>query len=380
MIKTLYSIVILFVILGSACKKAYQPNLNSPVTGYLVVEGFISSGGDTSTITLSRTTKLDDSAFIVYEHNAEVFIESSNNETFRLTEGSNGNYTSDVLQLNPNSKYRVRITTTDGREYLSDFSDVRYTPAIDSITWNIENEGVQIYVNAHDNQNTRKFYRWTYSETWEFHSRYLKTLYYVIDPVTQTAVDIVAGPPDTTIYKCWKTQNSTNIILGSSEKLTNDKIYLPIRYIEPQADELTILYYIHLKQYALSRDAYQYYQKLKKNTEQVGTLFDAMPSELGGNIHCVTNPDELVIGYIESTQEQEKDVFIHNADLPMIWISRMPCGEFEVQNKPPLDIAILPTRPATLGPFNSIVTFWATDAACVDCTLRGTNKKPSFWP
>ena len=380
MIKTLYLIVIFLAVLGSACKKAYQPNLNSPVTGYLVVEGFINSGGDISTITLSRTSKLDDSAFIVYEHNADVFIESSNNETFRLTEGSNGNYTSGMLQVHPNSKYRVRITTTDGKEYLSDFSDVRYTPALDSISWQLENDGVQIYANSHDDQNNTKFYRWTYSETWEFHSRYLKTLYYIIDPVSQQAIDVVRGPADTTIYKCWRTQNSTSIISGSSEKLSMDKIHLPVRFIEPQSDELTVLYYIQLRQYALSHEAYLFYQKLKKNTEQLGSIFDPMPSELGGNMHCINDPNQTVIGYVEVTQAQEKELFIRNSDLPVLWISQIPCGEFEVENKPPLDLAVVPTRVATVGPFNTIATFYASDAVCVDCTVRGTNKKPSFWP
>jgi hypothetical protein len=243
----------------------------------------------------------------------------------------------------------------------------------------MENNGVQIYVNTHDDQNNTKYYRWTYSETWEFHSRYLKTIYYIIDPVTHQAVGVVSGPADTTIYKCWKTQNSTNIIPGSTEKLSYDRIHLPIRFIEPQADELTVLYYIQLKQYALSQDAYLFYQKMKKNTEQLGSIFDPMPSELRGNIHCISDPNEIVIGYVESTQEQEKDLFIHNTDLPIIWISQLPCSEFEVQNKPPLDVSIIPTRAGqTAGP--NIITFYASDRSCVDCTQRGTNQKPAFWP
>lgn len=370
-----------FLMMTIGCKKLYDPHIASPATRYLVAEGFINSEAGVSTITLSRTTKLLDSVSVVYEHHAQVSIEGSNNESFPLTEGPNGSYTSDTLYLNPNSKYRVRIITQGGKEYISDFSSLKYTPPIDSISWQMENGGVRIYANTHDDLNTTKFYRWTYSETWEFHSRYLKTLFYVIDPITHQAIDIVGGGgADTTIYKCWKTQNSTNIILGSSEKLTADKIYLPIRYIEPQADELTVLYYIHLKQYAVSHDAYLFYQKLKKNTEQLGSIFDAMPSGLSGNIHCVNDPDEIVIGYVEPSQEREKEIFIHNTDLPITWISQLPCGEFEVENKPPLDTSLYPTRIGTFGPFNSVATFYVSDRICVDCTSRGTNKRPLFWP
>jgi hypothetical protein len=201
-----------------------------------------------------------------------------------------------------------------------------------------------------------------------------------MDPVTNQAVGVVAGVPNPSIYKCWRTQASTNVILGSSEKLTTDRIHLPVRYIEPQADELTVLYYIHLKQFALSENAYLFYQKLKKNTEQLGTIFDPMPSEISGNVHCVNDPNEIVIGYVEPSEEQEKELFIRNSDLPMIWLSQMPCGEFEVKNVPPLDTAVIPTRPGTYGLYNTLATFYASDRYCVNCTLRGTNKKPSFWP
>src|SRR5436190_4445810 len=377
--RTFYFIVLFFT--ASGCRKLYEPHVNSPASGYLIVEGYINTGVGPSTITLTRTTKLVDTVSIRYEHDARVSIESSTNESFPLMEVADGRYTSDVLHLNPTSKYRLRITTQNGKEYLSDFSPAKYTPPIDSITWQVEHEGVQIFVNTHDNQNNTKYYRWTYSETWEFHSRFLKTMDYITDPVTGQAVGITQlGSPDTTVYKCWRTQTSTNIILGSSEKSTTDRIYLPVRYIQPQADELTVLYYIHLRQIALSQDAYLFYQRLKKNTEELGTIFDPMPSELRGNIHCVNDQDELVIGFVEASEEQEKERFIRNSELPMIWLSQMPCGEFEVKNVPPLDTAVMPTRIGTYGMYNSIASFYVTDRYCINCTLRGTNKRPAFWP
>jgi hypothetical protein len=139
------------VIIVVSCKEVYHPNIVSPTTGYLVVEGFINNDGPT-TITLTRATKLVDSVSIAYEHNAQVNIESDHNERYPLTEGFNGIYTFPPLNLNPLSKYRLRINTQDNKEYVSDFVPVKHTPVIDSISWQRENGGVNIYVNTHDDQ------------------------------------------------------------------------------------------------------------------------------------------------------------------------------------------------------------------------------------
>jgi len=93
--------LIAILVLFFACKEAYNPPVVSPVTGYLVVEGFINSGNGASTIKLTRTTKLVDSAAIIYEHNAQVTIEDESNATYPLYERDSGNYVSDDLLLNP---------------------------------------------------------------------------------------------------------------------------------------------------------------------------------------------------------------------------------------------------------------------------------------
>lgn len=369
-----------FLVICASCKEAYNPPLNTPSTGYLVVEGFINSNGNTSTVTLTRTTKLVDSISIVYEHNAQVTIESDNNESFPLTEGFDGVYSSASLQLNPLSKYRVKIHTQNGKEYVSDFVSVKHTPVIDSISWQRENGGVNIYVNTHDDQNNTKYYRWTYSETWEFHSPYLSFLVYQIYPI----LEVVERPQASrdSLYYCWKTQNSSHIILGTSEKLNEDRIYLPIRYIEPDAEELSVMYYIKLTQYALSHDAYLFYQKLKKNTEQLGSIFDAQPSELSSNLHCTTDKQEPVIGFVEVSEIQTKDIFISNQEVTP-WGAPPACSKIVIYNDPDS----IKTYKDTYMPLDAvlkrglqIVKFDAAPPLCVDCTLRGTNKKPSFWP
>lgn len=375
------------LIISIGCKEVYNAPIVSPDTGYLVVEGFINSGQGPTSVTLTRTTKLYNAGNIIYEHNAQVTVEGESNESFPLYEFGNGVYQSQPLSLNNAEKYRIHIKTTDGKEYVSDFTPVKATPDIDSISWKRENGGVQLYINTHDPQNNTRYYQWKYEQTWEYHSTYFNSLKYTYDPSTQEITGVDYKYPDahvdTSIFKCWKTVNSTSITIASSEKLNQDLIYLPLVYIEPATETLSILYSINLRQYALSQQAYQFYQKIKKNTEQLGSVFDPQPSDLQGNIHCTTNPTEIVVGFVEVTQEKIQRIFISNSQVPD-WNYRPGCYIAEVDNnKDSIAIhatGLVPGTPSKVTPFGTVAVFYASEERCIDCTKRGTNVKPDFWP
>ncbi len=375
-----------FLMLLSGCKERYTPPVTSPVTGYLVVEGFINKGPEPTTIKLTRTTKLIDTANIIYEHGAQVTVEGDNGESYPLPESGTGVYTAAPAVLNDAIQYRLHIVTANGNEYLSDYSAVKRTPPIDSISRARESGGVQIYINTHDPQNNTKYYQWEYAETWEIHSAFHSSLVYTVDPLTNQINGLDYRLPDsqqddTTIYKCWKSGYSTSIIIGSSEKLTTDRIHLPLTYIGKDAEQLSVLYRIIVKQHAVSSGNYGFLQRIKKNTEQLGGIFDAQPSELKGNIHCVNNPAEPVIGYIDVSQLQEQQLFISNADLPD-WNYTQPCGEIKIVNNPD-SIRAFGTGlfPTSIAEYQfRIISFFASEPSCVDCTLRGTNVRPDFWP
>jgi len=156
----------------TSCVKKYDAGVNVPAKGYLVVEGYINSDGGPTTIYLSRTLALSDNAKIVRERKAQVSIQSENNASYPLTEASAGIYTSAPVSLNSTTRYRIHIKTSTGQEYNSDFSQVRSTPAIDSVFWKQDdNNGVQFFVNTHDPQNNTRYYLWKWNETWEYHSK-----------------------------------------------------------------------------------------------------------------------------------------------------------------------------------------------------------------
>jgi hypothetical protein len=376
----------MIVLLVARCKQEYDPKIEAKSTGFLVVEGFLNSGHGPTTIRLSRSSDLNDTT-LKPESGAQLNVQGEDGSSFPLFGNGNGEYSIAQLALDNNVKYRLQIRTPDGKEYVSDYTPVKYTPPIDSITWQRENDGVRLYANANDPQNNTKYYQWKYEETWEFHSKYYNQLEYIIDPVTANPVGVAYKYPDqhtdTTIYKCWNTLASSTIILGSTEKLTSDVVFLPVQYIEPHSEKLSVLYSINLRQYAISHDEYLFLQKMKKNTEQLGTIFDPQPSQISGNLRCLTDSNETVIGYVEVTQEQVKRIFISNSQVPD-WNYSVDCFFFEINNNKDsiakYGIGLMPTLVAKTDPFRGIISFYASTPQCVDCTLRGVHQKPDFWP
>ncbi|HLK28454.1 MAG TPA: DUF4249 domain-containing protein [Puia sp.] len=376
------------IMLVSDCKQVYNAPVKSPSTGYLVVEGFISVGSTPTSITLTRTTKLVDSVDIIYENNATVTIEDSINNSYSFHSNGNGVYVADQTNLSNNQKYRLHILTSDGKEYASDFVQAKSTPPIDSVYWTRESGGVQIYVSTHDPQNNSRYYLWNYDETWEFHSPFQSSLMYIKDAtnnITALAYRNANQTYDTTIYKCWRYASSTNILIASSEKLSSDLIdRQPVLFIPATAQEISVLFSINVKQHVVSKDAYQFYQLMKNNTEELGTIFDAQPSHPSGNIHCISNPSEIVIGYVDVTSEESSRLFISRNDVGD-WFYDSGCIftiiKNDVDSMNAVGKATIPIIPTEVNrATEAIIHFSAASPVCVDCTLTGTNMKPSFWP
>lgn len=363
------------------CKDKYDAPVNTPVTGYLVVEGYISTNGPAE-LQLSRSIPLDDTAQLIRETMASVRLQGRDNTTYNLIENGPGRYVINNLNLNTNQQYRLSIRSRDGKEYASDYVSPKIAPQIDSVGWIRENGGVQIYINTHDPKNNTWYYRWTTEETWEFHSSYYTSLDFARNS-EKRIIGITYRKPDQSIdekfYTCWRDQNSTSLILGSSKKLSVDSIHKPLIYIEPRSWKLSVLYTVLVKQYALSKEEYEFLDKMKKNSEETGSFFGRQPSELKGNIYCITNPNEPVIGFIGIANRMEKRIWIKRSDVPD-WNYTQDCITYTVfTDSAEIYSYLMPTVPIEYDN-GAVKTYLGVSPVCVDCMLRGVNTKPSFWP
>jgi hypothetical protein len=390
-----FLLLTLVAMLFLSCKQAYTPPAITSPDSYLVVEGVINNSSDSTIFKLSYTVNIASKVTTSPVLNAKIAVQGDQNTIYPLTEGTNGKYFITNLNLDTIHKYRLIITTANNKQYYSDYVQVLNSPPIDSVYYTISNNILNINTATHDVSNTIKFFRYDYKETYIIQSPYFS--YFKSNGDTVLNRDLV----NDNVYKCWRSDTSSVVVLSSTAKLKQSLLINNIITSFPQnSEKVGYRYSILVNQYAMSTDAYNFWTNLKKNTEKLGSIFDAQPSQINGNIHCLTNPTETVIGYISVGSVATKRIYIDHQQLPLTATAfpyescivdsllyrfypppdhikyENQIDEFINYNKEKLQI-LIPLDAILSG--SQIIGYTATTPYCADCTLRGTNRKPDFW-
>jgi hypothetical protein len=370
---------------GLDCKQVYTPPAIKNNPFLLVVDGIVISGNDSSIITLSRTRNLADTVPSVMETNAKVSVLGVTGVEYPFTEEGNGRYVVDQLALDPSQQYQLKVVTTDGNEFRSALSSVLTSPPIDSLYWNQDSSfNAHVYLNTHDPTNQVKYYRWQYVETWEYHSAFTSVLDY-------NNGDIIPRPQDNQIYRCYKSVPSSSIEVVSTTQLSSSVVNkFEIAQIPQTSEKISETYSNLVSQYAIPEEAYNFWSNLKRNTEQLGSLFDLQPFTELGNITCVNNPSINCIGFISFSTVQTKRIFISKNDL-VSW-NYFPYYGLDciVDTIAPQDISKYfqpvggPYTNSLIGSVTSPASpppYTLSSTLCVDCTYHGGSpEKPTYWP
>jgi hypothetical protein len=357
----------LLLLLDSCVEPFSPPEINSDAQ-YLVVDGFLNIGSDSSRVNLSHTQNATATEAVLNETGAVITAEEETGAIFTFTEQGNGSYILPPQSFNSTGKYRLHIKTKNGKEYLSDYVEVKNTPPIDSLAYRYDGgqDGVTMFVNTHDATNQTRFYRWKFEETWEYRS----ALYSGLEVVDKNIISRREN-----INTCWRTIKSGNILLGSTIKLSQDIIKdVPLTTVPVSSNKLYIKYSILVKQYGLTQDAFEYWTSLAKTTEGTGSLFDPLPSQVTGNIKCTTDAQELVFGYFSASVEQKKRIF---ASPGLGTYPRCPMPDTLT-----IEDAKLSTPTTYLLQYTGTRpdSILISSEFCSDCRAQGgTIVKPSFW-
>jgi hypothetical protein len=387
------------LLLGLAgCVEPYMPDIINAPNRFLVVDGFINGNGVTR-IKLTRTINISTTTSSPVETKATLYIVDDLGVRYALQESIAGSYQSDSLTLNTTRKYQLRIMTNgaSATSYESELVPLKVTPTINQLTWRTDGEQVQVQVSTQDATGQSRYYRWGAAETWEFTSAFHSALEYR-DGIIKNRV--------TPIYTCWHTERNTSIKQASSASLSYDALTdFSILTFPVRSERFKIRYSVLVSQYAETVEEFTYYELLRKNTEAVGTVNDPLPTQLTGNVHCLSNAAEPVLGFVGAHTVQQKRLFISRQDLPSrpdsdfdtpyqaCYASRelfrnRPDSSFEyyypntrIFNNPksvPLSLIIYPIADDPLAT-PIIQGYLGSSVECVDCRTRGSNTKPSFW-
>jgi hypothetical protein len=370
----------------AGCVDRYTPDVPPAAQSNLVVDGFINPQGST-VIKLARTFSVNTKNVGPVEAQARVSIQDDAGQRYSLTESPAGTYTSAVLTLNPSRQYQLRITTAQGREYASTKQPMVLTPPIDTLTWTLTPvQGIQVYLGTHGASAAARYYRWEYDETYQFVSAFESAIEY--DPRRN-----FVRSRGLSIHRCWRTEPSTAILQGSSAQLNQNALAdFPLLTVLPSL-KLRFGYSVLVRQIAQTQAEYSYWERLRKSTENLGTVNDPLPGRITGNVHALADTTEAVLGYVGVHAVTQKRLFINT-------ITQLPKPQPASVFFDPTYASCLQTesytfprglpeiKAGTLIPLTLIVSVFTGDTtgmvvstpACADCRLRGTNIKPSYWP
>lgn len=366
-------------VMMAGCVESFDLPVHNGDVNFLVIDGFLNTANGEVNVSLLRATKLTEPTSPPEEH-ATVTLEDSDGNSYPLAGLGSGNYKRTETSLDLEKQYRIYVKTSDGNEYRSLFSTPRRTPEITEVGWHEESNGLQITVDTEDATGNTRYYRWTFEETWEYRSVY-----------TSNWILVEGEPeyrrPDEQVNICYQTLPSDQIFTTSTTGFTTDRVdNFELVFLPKGTEKLWHTYSILVKQYAISREAYEYFEKLKKTSQDLGGLFDPQPSKVTGNISNIADPSEVVLGYFDAGEANEKRLFVNFRDLPD---NLREANQTRSCYADTVDLENLPQFASTSSNLLldqiteglMVVGYSFTTKGCADCRTRGgVTSKPTFWP
>lgn len=372
-------VLLISIIAAKGCITPFEPEEIKAIDNMIVIEGNILQN-DITRVMISRSLTLNAENVIDYISKATVWVENQNGVRYMGYETKQGKkieYQINTNGINPALKYKLCVIIGSKR-YESDLIPVLSSPPIDSIGFNVDTvkRSVTFYVNTKDPSNNTKYYKWNFTEDWEFKSQYMSFVRY-----DRNADKVFEIDQDDNRYYCWGKGVSSSILIATTSNLSQDNVYQkPLVSMGSSDLRVNFLYSMELIQMAITRDAYIYWENIRKNSDDIGGIFAPQPSEIGGNIRCVTTPSERVLGYISASKVSKKRIFA-SADDIKIYENPTSCDPVVVNAENPIPLKELWDTGYDIAYYSDMdnESMWAIKK-CVDCRIMGTKVKPWFWP
>lgn len=171
-----------------------------------------------------------------------------------------------------------------------------------------------VYIDFTDPGETRNFYLWRWRlyelQSWCATCKQGRYIVRDLGPVGSGPIEVIGCVPDPSLAisnlfdyacrgTCWDIFYSSDInvfsdIYANGQNQVGRKIAsIPIYQRDPAL--------IVIEQLSISADAYRYYKLFADQVQNTGTLADAPPAPIAGNVKNLANPTENVVGYFSAS-------------------------------------------------------------------------------
>lgn len=372
---------LVILLLSSCIERIYYAGVGNTFVPELVITGSINTDKQEQEIVISKTSSPEDPR-IASLSGCDVRVEDNQGKNFTFNETViSGHYMANLKgsSLQVGNQYRLIVITPEGKQYISKYEELLPCPEVDSVYSELEvkptanpevnEDGLQFYVDLVANENQGHFFRWQLVETFEYHSTYPLEKWLDDDGYH----DLIK--PDYSNFTCYKTENVRDIFVLSTKGFTNDSyLKYKLHFVNDHTQRLLHKYSLLVKQFSLSEGAYYYWLNLKKNNQESMDLFGRQPANTKGNIYNANDSTDVALGYFSVSTVRTKRIML--SSVKGLSFDQVPYCKAYPQAIPPDE------RPVYFADewYEGEKVTGVTNADCVICTLLGgTTDKPDYW-
>ncbi len=306
-----FKYLVLFVVLVLSCVEPYWPDLEGRGS-VLVVDALITDNPEDQYVLLSLSAPIDSQKFIPVS-GAWVVVSDNMGNSVVFSETEAGKYYPANFTGVAGRSYMITITLADGKQYNSGFQQLTVTDVFDSIYYEIESQpttdplypikGARFYIDNIPAGSTETYYIFQLVETYKYHVDF--RLEYI---EAGSGLQRVTDPPPTL---CWKTSKLGGFYLFKSMQKNESSLQkLPLHFVTFDTKRFSERYSLLVRQISVSKEVFDLYYQINQQNNS-GSVFAIQPYNIVGNLKCITDPEEPVLGSFIVGGIKEKRAFFN---------------------------------------------------------------------
>jgi hypothetical protein len=288
--------ILLLVLVSNSCIEPYWPDIEG-LGSVLAVDALISDSPENQYVVLSSSSPVDRQIHSPVT-GARVLVEDDEGNQYEFYEINAGRYIPYGFNGVPGRKYKLDIYLEPGKHYGTEFQSLITSELFDTIFYEVEEQpttdprysikGARFYLNAYTQESDTRYLIFQLEETFKYH------VDFVLEYIEMgQGLQKVEFPPSTL---CYKTSSLNGFYLYKKHRYTTGHpAPLPLHFVDFDTKRFFERYSLLIRQITVSEEIFDYYYQVNQQ-QNSGSMYATQPYNIIGNVKCLSDPTEEVLG------------------------------------------------------------------------------------